>query len=129
MTTIMTKAKGSEHPKLTKCFNDFVANMRRLAVDSNESELNRLELNGKKIGIITAGTPYYYAKEVLPDASFLKLGLVNPLPAKLIRITSYNVCYTKLLRAATVLPIRYKRFVGFHRITSYNVCYTKLLRP
>jgi indolepyruvate ferredoxin oxidoreductase alpha subunit len=85
MTTIMTKAKGSDHPKLTKCFNDFVANMGRLAVDSNNSDYNRLELNGKKIGVITAGTPYYYAKEVLPDASFLKLGLVMPLPEKMIR--------------------------------------------
>lgn len=91
MTTIMMKAKGSEHPKLTKCFNDFVANMKRLADDSNDSELNRLELNGKKIGIITAGTPYYYAKEVLPDASFLKLGLVMPLPEKKIRELAEHV--------------------------------------
>ena len=73
-------AKGSEHPKLTKCFNDFPAHMKRLALDSNDFDFNRLELNGKKIGVITAGTPYYYAKEVLPEASFLKLGLVMPLP-------------------------------------------------
>lgn len=85
MTTIMTKAKGSDHPKLTKCFNDFTAHMKRLADDSNNFDMNRLELNGKKIGIITAGTPYFYAKEVLPEASFLKLGLVIPLPEKKIR--------------------------------------------
>jgi indolepyruvate ferredoxin oxidoreductase, alpha subunit len=82
MTTIMMKAKGSTHPKLTKCFNDFVANINRLAGDSNDSDLNRLELNGKKIGVITAGTPYFYVKEVLPQASVLKLGLVMPLPKK-----------------------------------------------
>lgn len=91
MTTIMTKAKGSEHPKLTKCFNDFVANMNRLADDSNDSDINRLELNGKKIGIVTAGTPYYYAKEVLPDASFLKLGMVMPLPERKIRELAEHV--------------------------------------
>jgi indolepyruvate ferredoxin oxidoreductase, alpha subunit len=85
MTTIMTKAEGSNHPKLTKCFNDFVANINRLAEDCNNSDLNKLELNGKKIGIITAGTPYYYVKEVLPEASVLKLGLVMPLPEKMIR--------------------------------------------
>jgi indolepyruvate ferredoxin oxidoreductase alpha subunit len=85
MTTIMTKAKGSEHPKLTKCFHDFPAQMKRLAGDSNDFDINRLELKGKKIGIVTAGTPYYNAKEVLPDASFLKLGMVMPLPEKMIR--------------------------------------------
>lgn len=84
MTTIMTKAKGSEHPKLTKCFHDFPAEMKRLAEDSNELDINRLELKGKKIGVVTAGTPYYYVKEVLPEASILKVGLVMPLPAQLI---------------------------------------------
>ncbi len=91
MTTIMTKAKGSEHPKLTKCFNDFVANMAQLAEDSNSAHYNRLELNSKKIGIITAGTPYYYAKEVLPEASFLKLGVINPLPKKMIQQLAAHV--------------------------------------
>lgn len=85
MTTIMMKAKGSEHPKLTKCFNDFPAHINRLAEDSNDFDINKLELNGKKIGIITAGTPYYYVKEVLPEASVLKLGLVMPLPERKIR--------------------------------------------
>ena len=69
-----------------------------------------------------------------------------------IRITSYNVCYTKLLRRfhfALGLCYREKRMfdeairshrtavqlsggmpvmLGWLRITSYNVCYTKLLR-
>ncbi len=37
-----------------------------------------------KIGVITSGIPYQYVKEALPEASVLKLGLVNPLPKKLI---------------------------------------------
>ena len=85
MTTMMMNAKGSEHPKLTKCFNDFPAHMKRLTEDSNNFEINKLELKGNKIGVITAGTPYFYTKEVLPDASILKVGMVMPLPAKLIR--------------------------------------------
>ena len=36
------------------------------------------------IGIVTSGICYQYVKEALPDASVLKLGLVNPLPRKLI---------------------------------------------
>ncbi|MBO8158466.1 indolepyruvate ferredoxin oxidoreductase subunit alpha [Thermosyntropha sp.] len=47
--------------------------------------LNRIEWGNKKIGIITSGIPYQYVKEVLPDASVLKLGITNPLPEKLIR--------------------------------------------
>ena len=55
------------------------------------------------------------------------------------RITSYNVCYTKLLRYVLyargavglgdgVEASRAGSLVGRGRITSYNVCYTKLLR-
>lgn len=49
------------------------------------TSLNRIEWGSKKIGIITSGIPYQYVKEVLPEASVLKLGLVNPLPEQLIR--------------------------------------------
>ena len=49
--------------------------------------LNRVEEGtSKALGIITSGTCYQYAKEVLGDsAGILKLGMVNPLPEKLIR--------------------------------------------
>ena len=47
--------------------------------------LNRVELNDTKLGIITSGTAYQYVKEVFGDTlSVLKLGLVYPLPEKLI---------------------------------------------
>ncbi len=51
------------------------------------SALNRTEINpGTKRGIITSGAAYQYAKEALGEtASYLKLGMVNPLPVKLIQ--------------------------------------------
>lgn len=50
------------------------------------SDLNRVEYNDTKIGIITAGISYCYAKEAMGEnASYLKLGMVNPLPVKLIK--------------------------------------------
>lgn len=49
------------------------------------TSLNQIEWNDKKIGIITSGVPYQYVKQALPEASVLKLGMVNPLPEKLIR--------------------------------------------
>jgi indolepyruvate ferredoxin oxidoreductase alpha subunit len=47
--------------------------------------INRIELRSASIGIITAGICYQYVREVLPDASTLKLGMVHPLPHDLIR--------------------------------------------
>lgn len=56
----------------------------RLVEDSCDFLINRMELNDTSIGFITSGIPYQYVKEALPNASVLKLGLVNPLPRKLI---------------------------------------------
>ena len=51
-----------------------------------ENGLNTVEYNDKKIGVITSGICYEYAKEALGDkASYLKLGCVYPLPEKLIK--------------------------------------------
>ncbi|MGN0332230.1 MAG: indolepyruvate ferredoxin oxidoreductase subunit alpha [Lachnospiraceae bacterium] len=55
-----------------------------LAEAANTLPLNRVEMNDRKIGVITSGIPYQYVKEALPNASVLKLGMVNPLPRKLI---------------------------------------------
>ena len=60
--------------------------MRDLAEYAETSPLNRVELNGTKLGIITSSTSYQYVKEVYgEEVSILKLGMVWPLPEKLIR--------------------------------------------
>lgn len=59
---------------------------RKLTEYAEASPLNKVEMNGTKIGIITAGIAYQYAKEALGDkASYLKLGLINPMPVQLIK--------------------------------------------
>ena len=69
------------------------ARTQRFEVEKRERELklfaekfpeNKMEINNPEVGIITAGMPYNYAKEVFPDYSFLKLGMVYPLPEKMI---------------------------------------------
>ena len=57
-----------------------------LAEYAETTDLNKVELSdNKSLAIITSGTSYQYVKEVFGDSvSVLKLGLVNPLPAKLI---------------------------------------------
>lgn len=54
---------------------------------AESTELNRVELGeDTSVGIITDSTSYQYAREVLGDkASILKLGMLNPLPEKLIK--------------------------------------------
>jgi len=46
---------------------------------------NRIEMNDPNIGIITSGMSYNYAKDIFPHYSYLKLGMVYPLPYNLIR--------------------------------------------
>lgn len=55
-----------------------------LAEATNTMAINKVEMNDTKIGVITSGIPYQYVKEAIPNVSVLKLGMVNPLPKKLI---------------------------------------------
>ncbi len=57
----------------------------RMAEDAKDFPINRVEYRSAGIGVITSGIPYQYVKEALPNASVLKLGLVNPLPKTLIQ--------------------------------------------
>lgn len=58
--------------------------MKAMAEDSSNFEINKAEYNDTSIGFITSGIPYQYVKEACPNASVLKLGMVHPLPKKLI---------------------------------------------
>lgn len=57
----------------------------RLKAFAETFEGNRVEMNDTAVGIITGGISYQYAKEVMPNASFLKLGMSWPLPEKMIK--------------------------------------------
>ncbi|MBQ6582848.1 MAG: indolepyruvate ferredoxin oxidoreductase subunit alpha [Mogibacterium sp.] len=53
---------------------------------SNNCEFNKAEMFSTKIGVVTSGVSYQYARETFgEDASYLKLGLTNPLPDDLIK--------------------------------------------
>lgn len=58
---------------------------RKLTEFAEKCDLNRVEMGGTSMGVITSSTSYQYVKEVFGDSvSVLKLGMVNPLPVKLI---------------------------------------------
>ncbi len=60
--------------------------MRRLAQWAETADINRVEMGGTALGILTSSTCYQYVKEVFGnEVSILKLGMVNPLPEQLIR--------------------------------------------
>ncbi|MCH5298168.1 MAG: indolepyruvate ferredoxin oxidoreductase subunit alpha [Ruminococcus sp.] len=67
---------------------------KNLAEYAETSPLNRIELGDdtESFGIITSSTSYQYVKEVFGDSvSVLKIGMINPLPAELIKNFSKKV--------------------------------------
>ena len=59
--------------------------MKQIGQDANTMDINRIEMADRSIGIITSGICYQYVKDALPEASVLKMGLINPIPKDLIR--------------------------------------------
>ena len=76
---IMTPANAiKRHPVIEE-------RTRKLTAYAEDCPFNRVEMGDTGLGIITSSTSYQYAKEVFGEnASILKLGMVNPLPEKLI---------------------------------------------
>ena len=65
--------------------------VRKIADFAAAFPYNRMEMGNTSLGIVTNGVAYEYAREVFPDASFLKLGMSYPLSEKLIREFSRRV--------------------------------------
>lgn len=59
--------------------------LQKIAKLGCDYEFNRIEEGDKSIGIITSGISYCHAREIFPDASYLKLGLTFPFPTELAR--------------------------------------------
>jgi indolepyruvate ferredoxin oxidoreductase alpha subunit len=58
--------------------------IKHLAEFAETFPYNRLEWGKRDLGIITSGVVYAYAREIFPDASFLKLSMTYPLPPRLV---------------------------------------------
>jgi len=59
--------------------------MNQIGEDANTMAINTVEMNDPSVGIITSGICYQYVKDALPEASVLKMGLINPMPKGLIK--------------------------------------------
>ena len=79
-------AKNVMMPGMAKQRHIYVEKrLKQMAEDGALMSINRVEMGDTKIGFITSGIAYQYVKEVCPEASVLKLGLLNPLPKNLIK--------------------------------------------
>ncbi len=57
--------------------------LRALEQFAEETALNRIERGSSEIGVVSSGVAYQYAREVFPQATFLKLGFSFPFPRRL----------------------------------------------
>ncbi len=74
-----------------------------IAAWAEKTPLNRIEWRDRGVGVVTAGIAYEYVREVLPTASVLKLGMVNPIPEQLIRTFAAGV--KRLIVAEELDPV------------------------
>jgi indolepyruvate ferredoxin oxidoreductase alpha subunit len=91
-STIQRGLDQKETPKYVMV--PMYARVKRVAIEGRVAKLaayadsefpyNAMEINDPSIGFITSGVTYLYSKEVFPQYSFLKLGMVWPLPKKMI---------------------------------------------
>ncbi|MBR3146844.1 MAG: indolepyruvate ferredoxin oxidoreductase subunit alpha [Eubacterium sp.] len=74
-------------PGMAKKRHPIVEERTKKLIELAETDkINRVEMGGTEMGIITSSTSYQYVKEVFGDSvSVLKLGMANPLPEKLIK--------------------------------------------
>jgi indolepyruvate ferredoxin oxidoreductase alpha subunit len=63
---------------------EHVKRLELLGQWAEDHRFNRVEHRSRSLGVLTAGASYNYVREVLPEASVLKLGVMFPLPEQMI---------------------------------------------
>lgn len=97
--------------------------MEKLKDFSNNTDLNFIEWNDKKIGVISSGICHHYAKAVFGDrASYLKLGFTYPLPDEKIKEFASQVDKLYIIEENDPLIEERVRMLGYH-------CYGKNVFP
>ncbi|MHB9025193.1 MAG: indolepyruvate ferredoxin oxidoreductase subunit alpha [Armatimonadota bacterium] len=102
--------------------------LARLRAWAEQSEITRTEYRDRTVGVITSGINYQYVREVAPEASTLKLGMIYPLPMEAIRAFAAQVetlyvveeldpFFEEQIRAAGIPVIGKERFSIFGELT------------
>lgn len=91
------------------------ARTKKLRAYAEDCDLNRVEMGDTSLGIITSSTSYQYAKEVFGEnASILKLGMIYPLPEKLIKDFAAKVDKVLVLEELDPIIENHCRQLGIH---------------
>ena len=98
--------------------------LEKLKAYAETTPLNKIEWGDKSVGIISGGVAYQYAREVLPKASFLKLGLTFPLPEKKIRNFASRV--GRLFVVEELEPFLEEQIVGMGLQVEGKTCFPRL---
>ena len=83
------RPQGGVHPVVMHQ-NGF-ERLRKIEKYAEKARINRIEWGDRRIGILSSGIAYQYAKEVLPFASFLKIGITYPLSVEFIKTFASKV--------------------------------------
>ncbi len=62
-----------------------ISRLEELEREAESFPFNKVEMRSSRVGIVTSGVCYQYAREAFAEASILKLGCLYPLPRKIIR--------------------------------------------
>jgi indolepyruvate ferredoxin oxidoreductase alpha subunit len=110
------------------------ARIEDLAQYAETFAINRVEYRQKDLGIITGGVAYQYAREVFPQASVLKLGMVYPLPVEMIKSFCENVENVIVLEELDPFIENQVRLLGVNlykpiEVNKLNSYHTKTIFP
>jgi indolepyruvate ferredoxin oxidoreductase, alpha subunit len=99
------------------------ARMQSLLDFSNITELNFIDWNDAKVGVIASGAAYTFAREVFGEtASYLKLGFTNPFPTEKIKEFASKIEKLYIVEENDPLIENQVRILGFD-------CFGKNLFP
>lgn len=82
---------------------DLEKRLDKLKEISESTPLNREEMGDTSIGFLVSGVTYLYAKEMYPEASFLKLGMSYPFPEEKVKAFAEKV--DKLIVVEELEPV------------------------
>lgn len=96
--------------------------IQALKAFAETSPLNEIEENGSRIGVISAGIAYMYAKEALGDkADYLKLGMVYPLPDETLKTFAQKYDTVYVIEELDPVIEEHCKALGIQNIEGKNI--------
>jgi len=89
--------------------------LEKLREYTEQTPLNAVENNGSRVGIITGGVAYQYAKEVAPHLDYFKIGMGYPLPIR--KIADFIKSHERVLVVEELEPFYEEQI----KAAGYNV--------